>query len=64
MNEQYNTSFRCYYDSECGTHANTHYIPCFPVSDIPKWITAYQFTHPSCTSISVKVWFNSANAEE
>lgn len=45
-------SFRCYFPSG---------EPCDKVqeislSDIPRWIESYLFTHPNCTSITVKVW--------
>ena len=26
------------------------------LTDIPKWIEAYRFTHPACESVTVKVW--------
>ena len=57
MNEKYNVSFRCFFDSEPGTNFTTHYIPQFPLTDIPRWVDSYKFTHQNCTSISVKVWF-------
>lgn len=55
--EKYNVSFRCFFDNDGDPHFTTHYIPQFPVKDIPKWIAAYRFTHPNCTSVSCKVWF-------
>ena len=57
MNEKYNVSFRCFFDGECGTNFTTHYVLLFPLTDIPRWVDSYKFTHPNCTSISVKVWF-------
>ena len=56
-NIKYNASFRCYYNDETGVHYNNHYFPQFPTSDIPKWLDSYLFTHPNCTSVSVKIWF-------
>ena len=54
--EKYNVSFRCFFDNDGDPHFTTHYIPQFPVKDIPKWLSAYHFTHPNCTSVSCKVW--------
>lgn len=61
--EKYNVSFRCFFDDENGMHYTTHYNPAFPLSDIPRWIESYKFTHPNCSGISVKVWLNSATDE-
>ena len=55
--DKYNVSFRCFYLDADGSRCTTHYQPKFPLSDIPKWLDAYKFTHPNCTSVSVKVWF-------
>lgn len=55
--EQYNVSFRCFYDNDGVPHYNNHYAPQFPISDIPRWIDSYKFTHPTCTSMSCKIWF-------
>lgn len=46
-------SFRCYYADrgKCDKHQELR------LSDIPKWIDAYKFTHPECVSVSVKIWF-------
>lgn len=47
-------SFKCYYlDGDPCLHYRD-----MPMEDIPKWIDAYKFTHPNCTAITVKVWFN------
>ena len=64
MNEKYNISFRCFFESEDGVHFTTHYNPSFPIADIPRWIEAYKFTHNNCVSISVKVWFSEGNMEQ
>ena len=58
MTDKYNVSFRCFYNDEIGTHYNNHYNPAFDLADIPRWLDAYKFTHPTCAAISVKVWFN------
>lgn len=51
-NAIYELSFRCYYpDGEPTTHRQS-----MKLSDIRKWIDAYKFTHPNCTSITVKIW--------
>lgn len=55
MKSQYfDISFRCYYDVD---RFNTHHQR-LKLSDIPKWIESYYFTHPDVHSISVKVWFS------
>lgn len=54
MDQIYHMSFRCYYEN--GEPCN-HYRD-LALSDIPRWMDAYKFTHPDCTSITVKVWFN------
>lgn len=60
----FNCSFRCYFDAAGESeNYNMHYQR-LPLSDVPRWIDAYHFTHPGCTSISVKVWFNSESTEE
>lgn len=57
MTEQiFYISFHCFYPG-CDT-------PCrkeqkLKLSEIPRWIDSYKFTHPNCTSIAVKVWFSS-----
>lgn len=49
----FNISFRCHYQNgEFTTHRQD-----LKVSDIPKWIESYKFTHPECISISFKIWF-------
>lgn len=51
--ENVHISYRCYYeDGEPNNHHRDMLL-----ADIPRWIEAYKFTHPNCTSISVKVWF-------
>ena len=47
-------SFRCFYPN--GEHTNHRQE--MKLSDIAKWIEAYQFTHPDCNAITVKVWLN------
>lgn len=67
MTDKYNVSFRCFFHDERdefgGQHCTQHYCADFPLSDIPRWIDSYKFTHPECFSISVKVWFSDARAE-
>jgi hypothetical protein len=51
---EYSLNFRCYY-----ANGNfTDHSRVIPLSDIPKWIDSYLFTHPACVSISVKIWFD------
>ena len=53
----YGMSIRCFYDDASGRHYTQHYQQ-MPLSDIPRWLEAYKFTHPGCTAITVKVWFS------
>lgn len=50
---EYNVSFFCCYEKNLSKHSQT-----MKLSDIPMWMSAYHFTHPSVKSISAKVWFN------
>ena len=59
MEEEYNFSFRCFFG---GTSYNAHYQR-LRLSDVARWIEAYRFTHPNCTSISFKVWFTEMPAD-
>lgn len=54
MMELAQMNFRCYYTD--GAPCN-HYRE-MALKDIPRWMEAYQFTHPNCIAITVKVWFN------
>lgn len=49
--KEYSISFHCCYETRLTRH---HQI--MALSDIPRWISAYQFTHPDVQSISAKVW--------
>lgn len=53
--KKFGLSFRCYFPGKDNTV--THYQD-MPLKDVPKWIEAYQFTHPNVESISVKIWFH------
>ena len=46
-------SIRCYFP---GANNRTQHYPVMPLKDIPKWVEAYQFTHPTAESITVKIW--------
>ena len=37
-------------------HNRTQHYPVMPLKDIPKWVEAYRFTHPTAESITVKIW--------
>lgn len=50
----YVISFRCFYANGGICDKRQELL----LSDIPKWIECYIFTHPDCISISVKVWFD------
>ncbi len=63
-NKKYTVSFRCFFDKGGETNYSTHYQS-LRLCDIERWIVSYRFTHPNCTSISFKIWFeNSENAKE
>lgn len=48
----YSVSLRCYFDrAQYTLHRQD-----MPLKDIQRWIDAYQFTHPNCQSIVVKIW--------
>lgn len=50
----YDVSFHCYYpNGDMTRHTQT-----MELKEIAKWIDSYKYTHPACSSIAVKVWFN------
>lgn len=53
FNIVYNISFRCFYENG----NKTQHRQALTIDQIPRWIEAYKFTHPDCTSISVCVYF-------
>ena len=53
MKPTFNISFRCYY----GPADYTTHKQALKLSEIPKWVEAYKFTHPNVKSISIKIWF-------
>ena len=55
MQAIYAVSFRCFY----GNGVATNHFQDLPLSDIPRWLDSYKFTHPACISISCKIWFSS-----
>ena len=56
----FDLSIRCYYEN--GNH--TEHRQMMKLSDIPKWIEAYKFTHPECKAITVKRWFNDPERQD
>ena len=46
----YMVSFFCYYDGNCTRHYRT-----LRMSDIPKWIAAYEYTHPNVKAITAMI---------
>lgn len=52
MEPAYDVSLRCYFDRA----RYTLHRQDMPLKDIQRWINAYQFTHPECQSIVVKLW--------
>lgn len=53
----FEVSFRCYYPNG----ETTNHRQCIKLSDIPKWIESYQFTHPACEAITAKIWLTDIN---
>ena len=53
MKKLYDLSFHCAYPN--GDMTRHHQA--MELKEVPKWIEAYKFTHPQCSSITVKVWF-------
>lgn len=58
---KYGISFRCFYGKP--EDSTTHYRE-MELADGPRWIDAYQFTHPNVQSITVKVWFMGKGEQE
>lgn len=56
----FNVCFRCYYPD--GSY--TEHRLSLSVSDIPRWLDSYKFTHPNCLSISFKIWWSDINTKE
>lgn len=50
--EEYDLSIRCYY----GQTDYTQHRQRLKLTEIAKWVKAYQFTHPNVKSITVKIW--------
>jgi len=46
----YMVSFFCYYDGNCTRHYRT-----LRMSEIPKWIAAYEYTHPNVKAITAMI---------
>ena len=54
--KEYRMSIRCYFP---GNRDNrTQHFPVMPLKDIAKWVEAYEFTHPTAESITVKIWLH------
>lgn len=58
--KNYQLSIRCYFP---GTANYTHHMQTMPLRDIAKWVDAYQFTHPTAESISIKVYLTAERKE-
>lgn len=48
----YPMSIRCYF---IGSANYTHHMQDMPLTDIAKWIEAYQFTHPKAECITIRI---------
>ena len=53
-NQIFDISIRCQYPNGDQTK---HRQP-LKLSEIPKWVDAYKFTHPACKAITFKIWFD------
>lgn len=53
LEKVFSVSFRCYY----ANGNKTNHRQDLKLSEIPRWIDSYQFTHPHCLSITCKVYF-------
>lgn len=60
MNKIYDMNFRCYFE---GSENKTNHYQSMELQDIPKWIEAYRFTHPTLQSITVKVWMKNKDKD-
>lgn len=56
----FDLSIRCFYSN--GNH--TEHRQRMKLSDVPKWLEAYKFTHPNCQAVSIKVWFTDLERQE
>ena len=52
-------SFRCYYPNG----NKTNHKQDLKISEIPRWIDSYKFTHPDCQAITCKVYFDNKERE-
>ena len=52
MEQERIISFYCCF----GNGGITKHRQLLRIADIPRWIEAYMFTHPTVASISVKLW--------
>lgn len=59
--KEYAMSIRCYFQ---GANNRTQHYPVMPLRDIAKWVEAYQFTHPTAESISIKIWLKGKDEQE
>jgi hypothetical protein len=48
----YRLGIRCYFP---GVGNYTHHMQEMPLKDIAKWVEAYQFTHPTVESFTIKM---------
>lgn len=52
--KDYHMSIRCYFPG--GGDNKTQHYPVMPLKDIAKWVEAYEFTHPTAESLTIKIW--------
>lgn len=48
----YMMSIRCHFPN--GDY--TQHRQALTLTEVKRWIEAYEFTHPTCTSVSFKIW--------
>lgn len=61
-NKTFDVSIRCQYGESSKNY--TQHKQRLALKDLPKWLEAYQFTHPQVFAFSVKIWLNDKEEEE
>ena len=60
IDKVFSISFRCYY----ANGNKTNHRQDLKLSEIPRWIDSYRFTHPLCQAITCKIYFSDIEKEE
>ncbi len=53
--DAFRITFHCFFPDDTTPVRKTQDLK---LSEIPKWVEAYKFTHPNCEAVSIKVWFH------